>query len=194
MNVASSAGVPRPCNSERKSNEAPSRIFVSFHIYHGLFQLFSVVLRIMASEKPKGTSIPIITTSLAQGLRRQHARDSDNRLQAFMDQNKRNSVNFLNLFRSDGSLAAQRRRPPSQGVPAGWDIVAFMTVPDSGEFVFSLHRCDKRRLPISKVPARVLLHISMHGTEALFQRLRTLDARAVQAELRPVGGWLLENL
>ena len=66
-------------------------------------------------------------------------------------------------------------------------------LPHSGEFIIVMFPCDKRRVR-TKLPARMLLHISIHATEALFQRLRTQDAGVVQAELRPIGAWLLENL
>ena len=100
---------------------------------------------------------------------------------------------MLALMRERDSLLATRRRAPSQGLSAGFDVVELMPVEISGELALALDQCDKRGLPILSKPPRLLLELSKHATESLYQRLRTLTPDLVIGELRRVGDWLLHN-
>jgi hypothetical protein len=137
----------------------------------------------------------VITPRHARGLCRQYARERSQTTQVLIEKCRRGKgKSVLRLLRDRKQVFATRRRPPSQDFPAGIDTVELMTKSDSGALALMLDHGDKYGIPILSTSMRLLLELSKHATESLYQRLRTYRADVVIDELRPVGKWLLDNL
>lgn len=149
-------------------------------------------------ETAKLAAVPVISEGHARGLRRQMAHDAAQKLARSLIAMRRTHGKFgpIDHVKSIGGYCGEHRRPPQPGLPGGYDTVELSPHPMSGEFQFIHVQLDRRRwpLPDSKSKDRLLLHVSRHATESLFQRLRTTDDDALRSELRPVGSWLLHNL
>jgi hypothetical protein len=101
---------------------------------------------------------------------------------------------FAKMLNDGGVLAAKSRRPPKAGLQGGFDIAYVDHARDGGELNILLDAVDKRGELINSQPARLLLHVTRHAVESIYQRIRTTDWVMVVNELKPVAGWLAENI
>src|ERR1700680_4883135 len=112
---------------------------------------------------------PVISSEHARGLRRHYARATAETLHTYMDRFTRSGGkrgDYLQYLKGSGGLAAERRRAPSQGIPAGIDVIELSTHEHSGALEMMLVQVDKRGWPTLDGSGRLLLRISNHATEA----------------------------
>ena len=63
----------------------------------------------------------------------------------------------------------------------------------TGELLFCLQMVDKRGKPKVGSLARLMLLVSQHAVESLYQRLKTTEWKELKSELDPVGNWFFDN-
>lgn len=136
-----------------------------------------------------------IDKSLAQGLRRSHARQTSYQLTEFSVAALKmgaevNALRFLERF---GLFCGKRRRKPVPNFAAGWEVVFIDHTVETGQLRFVEHSIDRRGFLMVKRQPTLLLQLSQHATESMYQRLKTTDPRAVISEAKPIGVWLVEN-
>ena len=138
-----------------------------------------------------------IDKSLAAGLRKSYARDTakdvSQQVDAALNSAKPHMWGIQSAAKKLNTLCAEHPRRPSSGSGAGTDIVYIDCSKARGVLLFILDKVNKNGLHTVGVPGRLLLSVSQHGVESLYQRLRTTEWDVVMNELRPVGAWLLEN-
>ena len=138
---------------------------------------------------------PVISVAHARGLRNQSARDASAELVPVMEDARRGKLpNSLRFLHKHNRFAGQRRRPPAPGKPGGLDVIEMNWHREWAVLRLMMLPLDKHGFIVAKLPDRLLLQLTKHATDSLFQRLRTIDSAVVEAELRPVGNWLLKNL
>ena len=139
-----------------------------------------------------------INKSLAAGIRKSNARDMIQEIRdrgnALLKASKAHQFSYEVGLRRMDMLCAIRRRRPNAGARAGNDLLFVDYDSSDSMLLFKYEEVDKRGRPIKKDSDRVLMAVSQHATESLYQRLRTFEWADVIGELRPVGAWLLENL
>jgi hypothetical protein len=139
---------------------------------------------------------PVINASFAGALRRTYAREMGRALDANIDHallTGKQDV-FVKMLKDGGVLADKSRRPPQPGLPGGFDIVYVDHSRDGGDLHVVLDAVDKRGELIDSQPARLLLHMTHHAVESIYQRLRTTQWTTVVNELKPVASWLGQNI
>lgn len=139
----------------------------------------------------------IVDKSLAVGLRRSYARNTDQDLGQHVKKtikSGKDTVSFERLLGRGDVICGKRIRRPSPGTVAGADIVYIDHFQESGELLFSYDQIDKRGELLKGRLSRVLMAVSRHGVESLYQRLKTHEWKIVITELRSVGAWFFENM
>jgi len=99
----------------------------------------------------------------------------------------------LNVLKSNGLVASIHRRPPSQSHPAGNDVLLLDASGANGEMAIFMSEFDKHGQPLKGQQLRMLLWLTQHAVESLFQRLKTTNPSAVFEELRSISSWLYAN-
>jgi hypothetical protein len=99
----------------------------------------------------------------------------------------------LTVLQANGFVSSIHRRPPSQGKPAGQDVLIIDATGANGETAIVLGEFDKRGRPLRRQFFRMLLCLTQHAVESLFQRLRTTSSSPVFDELRSLSPWVYEH-
>src|SRR5205807_8818106 len=136
-------------------------------------------------------------SSFAAALRRTYAREMRRARAARLDHALRTGKQdvFVKMLQDAGVLAGKSRRAPRAGLAGGSDIVYIdHTGDESGQLTIVIDAVDKRGELIDTQPGRLLLGVTRHAVESLYQRLRTTDWRGVVGEIKPVACWMAQNL
>jgi hypothetical protein len=136
---------------------------------------------------------PVINSSFASALRRGKSREWPGDLQSYLQRLKGKKLVFHKMLQAAGLLARMQRRGPKPGLVAGFDVVWVEMNSNDGSLNCFVQAVDKRGETVSDHRSLILLHVTQHAVESMFQRLRTTDRNAVLAELKPVACWLAEN-
>ena len=138
-----------------------------------------------------------IDKSLAVGIRKSYARTTTEALKQHIKniQNPNTgAIDFEELLRRDNVLCGTRPRRPSLGMGGGRDLVFIDHADKTGELFFAFQMANKRGEVQDGRLAQLLMSVSLHAVESLYQRLKTLDWKRLGTELHPVGKWFFENM
>ena len=138
----------------------------------------------------------IVDKSLAVGLRHSYARNSNEILDRHVNKMLKagtDTLSFEQMLERNELICAKRRRGPAPGTVAGTDIVYIDHDREDGTLLFCFDMLDKHGEWLEGSSGRLLMTLSRHAVESLYQRLKTHDWKIVVNELRPVGIWFFEN-
>lgn len=136
----------------------------------------------------------VINSSFAAALRRGKSRESgEQSLSAFRRAIKGGRLNYHEILEQTDLLAGMHRRGPKPGLVSGYELATIEVNSKDGSHNVFVVSVDKRGEIIWDRYSRLLLHVTQHATESMYQRLRTTDRHVVLRELKPTADWLSQN-